>query len=113
MTAYLLSFPARAMDVDDAELPDVSEASHAVVREAKDAGVWLFGGGIDDSVAPVLVDGTGEVRAGGYPETATLDGGFAVLELPTEAAAHAWAAKFAVACRCPQQVRVFGDDPER
>ena len=109
---YLLSFPARAMVVDKAELPAVSEASHAVVRAAKAAGVWVFGGGIDDRIAPVLVDGTGEVRPGGYPETAELDGGFAILELPSEAAAHAWAAKLAVACRCPQQVRVFGDDPE-
>jgi len=29
------------------------------VQQAKDAGVWVFGGGIDDSIAPVLVDADG------------------------------------------------------
>ena len=32
-----------------AELPAVSDAAHAVVRQAKAAGVWVFGGGIDES----------------------------------------------------------------
>ena len=49
MTKYLISFPSGAMDVTEEELPAVSDASHAVVQEAKDAGVWVFGGGIDES----------------------------------------------------------------
>lgn len=57
MTKYLVSFPTGAMDVPADELPAVSDASHAVVEEAKAAGVWVFGGGIAGSVPPVLVDG--------------------------------------------------------
>lgn len=112
MTKYLISFPAAAMTVSATELPSVDAAAHAVVREAKDAGVWVFGGGIDERVRPVRVDGAAEVSAETSPPTARLDGGFTVLELPTADAARMWAAKFAVACRCPQEVRAFMDDPE-
>jgi len=47
-----------------------------------------------------------------YSPGATVpNGGYAVLELPSREAAIEWAAKFAVACRCPQEVRQFGYDP--
>ena len=110
MTKYLISFPSAAMDVSEEELPAVSDAAHAVVQEAKDAGVWVFGGGIDDSVPPVMVDGDGTVREGTYPQTRQLEGGYSVLELPSYDAALEWAAKIAVACRCAQEVRAFGID---
>ncbi|QSE91501.1 transcription initiation protein [Rhodococcus pseudokoreensis] len=111
MTKYLISFPSGAMVVPDGDLQAVSDASHAVVQEAKDAGVWVFGGGIDGSVPPVMVDGDGTVTEGTYPETTQLEGGYAVLELPSREAALGWAAKLAVACRCAQEVREFGYDP--
>ena len=35
MTRYLISFPSDAMqDIPEEEMPDVADASHAVVREA-------------------------------------------------------------------------------
>jgi hypothetical protein len=109
MAKYLISFPASAMDhVAEEDLPEVSAASHAVVREAKAAGVWVFGGGINADVAPVLVAGDGTTSG----VTTRLDGGFAVFELQDRDAALAWAARIAVACRCPQEVREFGYDPE-
>ena len=111
MTKYLISFPSGAMAVSAEELPDVSDASHAVVEEAKEAGVWVFGGGIDESVPPVLVDGDGTVTEGTYPQTRQLEGGYAVLEVPSREAALEWAAKLAVACRCAQEVRAFHYDP--
>jgi hypothetical protein len=111
MTKYLISFPSAAMVFSDEDLPAVSDAAHAVVAEAKDAGVWVFGGGIDESVPPVLVDGDGTVTEGTYPQTTQLEGGYAILELPSREAALEWAAKFAVACRCAQEVRAFQYDP--
>lgn len=111
MTKYLISFPSGAMVVPDEEMQAVSDASHAVVEEAKDARVWVFGGGIDERVPPVLVDGDGSVTEGTYPQTKQLDGGYAILELPTREAALEWAAKLAVACRCAHEVRAFGYDP--
>jgi len=39
MKRYLISFDDGAMNIPEGDLPAVSEASHAVVRAAKDAGV--------------------------------------------------------------------------
>ncbi|GGJ09748.1 UNVERIFIED_ORG: hypothetical protein J3D58_001629 [Paenarthrobacter nicotinovorans] len=111
MTKYLISFPSAAMDIPADELPAVASAAHAVVQEAKDAGVWVFGGGIDESVPPVMVDGGGLVREGTYPQTTQLDGGYSILELPSYDAALGWAARMAAACRCAQEVRAFQYDP--
>ncbi|WP_144659545.1 YciI family protein [Paenarthrobacter nicotinovorans] len=80
-------------------------------EEAKDAGVWVFGGGFDESVPPVMVDGGGAVREETYPRTSQLEGGYSILELPSHDAALEWAAKMAAACRCAQEVRAFQYDP--
>jgi hypothetical protein len=112
MTKYMISFPSDAMVSPEEDLQAVSDAAHAVVQEAKDAGVWVFGGGIDESVPPVMVHGDGTVTEGTYPQTKHLQGGYSVLELPSRGAALEWAAKIAVACRCPQEVRAFQYDPE-
>lgn len=111
MTKYLISFPSAAMAIPDEGLQAVSDAAHAVVTEAKDAGVWVFGGGIDESVPPVMVDSGGVVTEGTYPQTKQIEGGYTVLELPSREAALEWAAKFAVACRCAQEVRAFHYEP--
>ena len=111
MTKYLISFPSGAMVFPEEDLQAVSDASHAIVQEAKDVGVWVFGGGIDESVPPVMVDGDGTVTEGTYPQTSQLEGGYSVLELPTREAALAWAAKIAAACRCAQEMRAFQYDP--
>jgi hypothetical protein len=100
------------MVVPAEDLPAVSDASHEVVREAKAAGVYVFGGGLDAAVAPVLVAADGTVTHATYPQTKDLDGGFCVLDLPSREAAVAWAARFARACRCAQELREFGHDPE-
>jgi hypothetical protein len=112
MAKYLISFPASAMVVSDEDMATVSEESHAVIREAKDAGVYVFGGGINNDVAPLMVAADGSVTNETYPQTKEFDGGFCVLELPTREAATQWAAKIAKACRCSQELREFGYDPE-
>ena len=111
MAKYLISFPNAAMMVPDGELEAVGRDASAVIEEAKAAGVYLFGGGIDESVPPVLVSADGTFSAGGYPWAPPLNGGFTVLELPSREEAVAWAARMAKACRCEQELRVFGFDP--
>jgi hypothetical protein len=108
---YLISFPIAAMVVPDGELEAVGRDAHAVIDEARAAGVYVFGGGIDKAVAPVLVSADGMVAEGGYPWAPQLDGGFTVLELPSRGEAVAWAARIAKACRCNQELRVFMFDP--
>ena len=112
MTKYLVSFPGPAMDVPAEDMAAVGEAAHAVIRQAKDAGVYVFGGGINEDVAPLMVASDGTVTSTTYPQTREFDGGFCVLELPSREAAVQWAAKIAKACRCSQELREFQYDPE-
>jgi hypothetical protein len=73
--------------------------------------VYLFAGGLDEDVEPVVVAGDGTVTAGTYQQTKVLNGGVTVLDVPTREAALEWAAKIAVACRCAQELREFMFDP--
>jgi hypothetical protein len=74
MERYLISFDDGTMIIPKDELPAVSEAAHKVVTEAKQAGVWIFGGGLLSQRASIVaVDGT--VTDGPYPETKAVLGG--------------------------------------
>src|SRR5258708_36126737 len=102
MAKYLISFPSAAMVVPDGEWEAVGRDAHAVIDEAKAAGVYVFGGGIDEDVPPVLVSADGSVTEGGYPWAPLLDGGFTVLELPSRERAVTWAERISNACGCGQ-----------
>ena len=112
MTQYLISFDGGAMDhIPDQDMPDVAKAAHAVVDEAQDAGVWVFGGGLERQTASIVAtDGT--VTDGPFPETKEVIGGFAVVDVPSREEALEWAAKIAVVCRCAQEVRELLPDTE-
>jgi hypothetical protein len=107
MPRYLISFDAHAMDhIPGEDMPAVAEAAHEVAQEAMDAGVWVFGGGLENQKASVV--GTdGSVTEGLYPKAI---GGFWVVDVPSRDEALEWAAKTAVACRCAQEVREFMPD---
>lgn len=110
MTKYLISFDDGWMDFPEEDLPDVARDSIAVVEEARAAGVWVFGGGLESQRASVVAtDGT--VTDGPYPETKEVLGGFAVVDVPTREEALEWAARIAAACRCSQEVRELLPDP--
>lgn len=97
--------------IPDEDLPAVAEAAHDVVREAKDAGVWIFGGGVERQQASIVAtDGT--VTDGPVPEPKAVVGGFSIIEVPSRTEALDWAARIARSCRCPQEVREIGQDPE-
>jgi hypothetical protein len=112
MTQYLISFGAHAMDhIPDEEGPAVGKAARAVIQEAKDAGVYVFAGGLESEQARIVAtDGT--VTDGPYPETKEVIGGLTVVDVPSLEEAVDWAAKVAAACRCAQQVRVFQPGPD-
>jgi len=112
MTQYLISFNDGAMDhIPDEDWADVGKASHAVVAEAVNAGVWVYGGGLERQRASIVAT-DGSVTDGPYPETKEVIGGFAVVEVASREEALAWAAKIAVGCRCAQEVRELMPDPE-
>jgi hypothetical protein len=108
MPRYLISFDAHALDhIPDEDLPAVGVAAHEMVQDAMDAGVWVFGGGLEHEEASVVAtDGT--VTDGSYPEAV---GGFWVVDVPSREEALKWATKTARACRCAQEVREFMPDP--
>jgi hypothetical protein len=106
---YLISFDEGAMTFPEEDLPDVSDAAHAVVQEAMDAGVWVFGGGLypRDEVSVVATDGTvTENRS-----SKAYIGGMSIVDVPSREEALRWGAKIAGACRCAQEVREFMPDP--
>ena len=113
MTRYLISFHGLAMhDIPDEEMPAVGRAAHAVLQEAVNAGVWVFGAGLESTRSSVVgTDGT--VAEGRYPQTTEAIGGFAIVDVPSREDAVAWAAKIAVACRCAQEVWELLSDPEQ
>ncbi|MGW2092642.1 YciI family protein [Promicromonospora sukumoe] len=111
MPRYLISFDDGAMTFPEEDLPAVAEASHAVVQAAKDAGVWIFGAGLERQQAAVVgTDGT--VTDGPFPETKPVIGGFSILEVASREEALQWAARIAEGCRCAQEVRELMYDPE-
>jgi hypothetical protein len=110
MSKYLISFPSEAMVLDEHEFEAAGTDSRAVIEDAKAAGVYVFGGGIHEGVAPVLVTADGAVGTEIYPGS-HLTGGFTVLEVPTREEAVEWARRIAVACRCSQELREFMYDP--
>ena len=112
MTFYLISFPSPAMVVPAEELAQVGDDARAVIEAAKAAGVYVFGGGINEGVPPVMVSGQGVVTDGTYPQTRALEGGYTILNLPSRESAVEWAAKIATACRCAQELREFQYDPD-
>ena len=93
------------------DLPAVADASHAVARDAKAAGIWIFGGGVLRQQA-TLVASDGSITMGPIPETKPVVGGFCIVEVASRGEALVWAARMAEACRCMQEVREIMFDPE-
>ena len=109
MTQYLISFGAHAMDhIRDEDAPAVARAAHAVVQEAINAGVYVSAGGLGNQPASIVATG-GAVTDGPYPQAV---GGFTLIGVPSREEALQWAARIAIACRCAQEVREIGADPE-
>lgn len=80
MARYLISFDDGTMDLSPEEIVDAGDAAHEVMRAAQDAGVWIFGGGLESQRATVVTtDGT--TVDDPYPETKVVLGGFPLLTL--------------------------------
>ena len=112
MLRYLISFDDGSMDhIPDEDLASVGEAAHKVLREAKAAGVWIFGAGVQRQQSTIVAtDGT--ITVGPVPETKAVVGGFSIIEVSSREEALDWAARIAAACRCAQEVREIMFDPE-
>jgi hypothetical protein len=86
----------------------------ALNAEIKQAGAWVFAGGLHPpSTATVVRSRDGEVLMtdGPYTEGKEHIGGFTVLDAPDLDAALGWAARLAEATTLPIEVRPFQGDP--
>lgn len=112
MPRYLISFDDGSMDhIPEEDLPVAGECVRTVVREAKAAGIWIFGCGIQRQQSSIVAtDGT--KTNGPVPETKAVVGGFSIIEVSSRDEALLWATRLAKACRCPQDVREIMFDPE-
>ena len=83
----------------------------AAVNEMRDAGVYVFAGGLEEEDGPVYhadpTSGSLVISDGPYVETKEFLGGFTVVDVADDETAKMWAGKIAVACGWPQEVRRF------
>ena len=83
----------------------------AVLDEMKAAGVFVFGGGLEEEVETAFsadpTSGTLLFTDGPFVETKEFLGGLTVVDVADEEAARMWAGKVAEACGWPQEVRRF------
>ena len=112
MAEYLIYFNQQWVgDHTDEWFRGRGPLARAVLDEMKEAGVYVFGGGLEEDVAEAFhadaTSGTLMITDGPYVETKEFLGGFALVDVPDDEAAKVWAGKVAVACGWPQEVRRF------
>ena len=85
--------------------------ARAVVEEMKEAGVYVFAGGLEEEDSPIYhadpTSSTTVISDGPYVETKEWLGGFALVEVPDDETAKFWAGRVAEACGWPHEVRKF------
>ncbi|PSL57577.1 hypothetical protein B0I31_102556 [Saccharothrix carnea] len=115
MTQYLISViePAGYDIPDPAELEKIMKDVQAVDADMREAGVWVFAGGLHaPETATTLRPGeNGEVLVtdGPFTESKEFIGGFSIIDVPDLDAALEWGRRMGVACALPVEVRPFQD----
>jgi hypothetical protein len=111
MKQYLLSIHQPDGDPPPPEvLEAVMRDVHALIAEAKSAGVWVFNGGLCHPSASTVVrleQGEMLVTDGPYAEGKEYIGGFLIVRVPDLDAALEWARKSARVISLPIEVRPF------
>jgi len=116
MTEYLIYFNQQWVgDHSEEWFMSRGPLAMAVIDDMKDAGVFVFTGGLEEEVETAFsADATsGRVifTDGPYVETKEHLGGFAVVDVADDEDARMWAGRLAEACGWPQEVRRFKPRP--
>jgi hypothetical protein len=116
MKQYMLSvYNAEGQPAPSPEvMEDMYRDVEAVNVQLREAGVWVFAGGLQPASTATVVqirDGKVLTTDGPFAETKEQLGGFWVITADDLDAALAWSAKATEACRAPVEVRPFQDDP--
>jgi hypothetical protein len=117
MKQYLLSIyqPDGLSQPPPDVLEQVMRDVNILRQELKEAGAWVFGGGLHaPSTATVLrlQDGNVLTTDGPFAEAKEHIGGFSIIKAPDLDAALEWARKLARATTLPIEVRPFRDQGE-
>jgi hypothetical protein len=112
MTQYLIFFNQQWVgDHPDEWYAGRGPLARAVLDEMKEAGVFVYGGGLEEELEKAFsadtTSGTLVFSDGPYVETKEFLGGLTIVEVESEEAARKWAGKIAEACGWPQEVRPF------
>ena len=110
MTQYLLTVYQPAGVLPEADLQSIMHDVERVDQEMKDAGVWVFAGGLHPpTTATVLRPQDGDVLMtdGPFAEAKEHIGGFTIIAVGDLDEALEWGRKLAVASTLPIEVRPF------
>ena len=109
MTHYIIYFNQQWVgDHSDEWFRERGPLASAVVDEMKDAGVYIYAGGLEDISTAVSVDatkGTLEVTDGPVAPFEHHLGGLTIVDVVDDGTARMWAGRLAEACGWPQEVR--------
>jgi hypothetical protein len=112
MAMYLLSvYQPDGPTPPPARLAEITREVEALNQEIKDAGAWVFAGGLQPpETAAVLRRAGEEVLAtdGPYAEGKEHLGGFTIVDTPDRGTAMAWGRQLTRAAGLPVEVRPFG-----
>jgi hypothetical protein len=112
MALYLIAFNDEwTPDLTTEEVRERGTSGRAVIDEIRAAGAFVFcDGGLSASTVVCSVDpssGSPVFTDGPFTETKEHLGGFAVIDVPSDAEARYWAGRIAVAVGWPQEVHRF------
>ena len=111
MTHYLLSVIQPVGEMPPPEfLEPIMRRVAELDREMRDAGVWVFGGGLHDPSTATVARASGDeilMTDGPFAEGKECLGGFTIITAPDLDAALEWGAKLARATTLPIEVRPF------
>lgn len=106
---------AAMAEMSPGEMQELFAAVEAFNTELREAGAWVFAGGLQPIETATVVDNTGAqpvLTDGPYAESKEYLGGFWIIEAADLDAALVWAQKGSKACAGRVEVRPFQDEPE-
>jgi hypothetical protein len=114
MTQYMLSVHHESVDevanISDEDMQRMFKQVDAFNTKVREAGAWVFAGGLEGIESATVVDGRPEeaiVTDGPFSETKEYLGGFWVIEAADLDAAIEWARQGSAACEGRVEVRPF------
>ncbi|HKN98522.1 MAG TPA: YciI family protein [Pseudonocardiaceae bacterium] len=118
MTQYLLSVHAseEAWQRSPEEMEQAFADTAAFNEKLRDAGVYVFAGGLRPVESATVVRRSGDdlmITDGPYTETKEYLGGFWIINAADLDEALSWARQAAVACRESVEIRPFDDETQR